>query len=70
MKLLLDIKEDKAAFFLEMLQNFSFVKTTKLTDSKAEFLQEFKEAVNEVKLAKEGKINLQSARDFLHELED
>jgi len=55
---------------MEMLKNFSFVKATALTDSKAEFLQEFKEAVDEVKLAKEGKIKLQSARDFLNELED
>lgn len=70
MKILLDIKDNKAAFFMEILKNFSFVKATKLTDPKAEFLQEFKEAVDEVKLAKKGKVKLQSARDFLHELED
>ncbi len=70
MKVLLDIKDNKSAFFMEMLKNFSFVKATTLTESKAEFLQEFKEAVDEVKLAKEGKIKLQSARDFLNELED
>jgi len=70
MKILLDIKDNKAAFFMEMLKNFSFVKATKLTNPKAEFLEEFKEAIDEVKLAKEGKIKLQSARDFLHEIED
>lgn len=70
MKILLDIKDNKAAFFMEMLQNFSFVKATTLTESKAEFIKEFKEAVDEVKLAKQGKIKLQSARDFLNELED
>lgn len=70
MKILLDIKDNKAAFFMEMLQNFSFVKATTLSESKAESLQEFKEAVDEVKLAKQGKIKLQSARDFLNELED
>lgn len=70
MKVLLDIKDNKAAFFMEMLQNFSFVKATTLTESKAEALKEFKEAVDEVKLAKEGKIKLPSARDFLNELED
>ena len=66
MKVLLDIKDNKAAFFMEMLQNFSYVKATTLTDSKAAFLKEFKEAVDEVKLAKEGKIKLQAARDFLN----
>ena len=70
MKILLDIKDNKAAFFMEILKNFSFVKATKLTESKAEFLEEFKEAVDEVKLAKQGKIELQSAREFLNELED
>ena len=70
MKILLDVKDSKAAFFMEILKNFSFVKATTLTNSKAEFLQEFKEAVNEVKLAKDGKIKLQSARDFLDELKD
>jgi hypothetical protein len=70
MKVLLDIKDNKSAFFMEMLKNFSFVKATTLSESKAEFLQDFKEAVDEVKLAKEGKIKLQSARDFLNELQD
>lgn len=70
MKVLLDIKDNKAAFFMEMLKNFSFVKATTLTESKADLLEEFKEAVDEVKLAKQGKIKLQSARDFLNELED
>ncbi len=70
MKILLDIKDNKAAFFLEVLKNFTFVEATQITDSKAEFLKEFKAAVDEVKLAKEGKIKLQSARDFLDEIED
>lgn len=55
---------------MEVLKNFSFVKATTLTESKAEFPTEFKEAVDEVKLAKKGKIQLQSARDFLDELKD
>lgn len=70
MKVLLDIKDNKSAFFMEMLKNFSFVKATTLTKSKAELLTEFKEAVDEVKLAKEGKITLQSSRDFLNEIKD
>lgn len=68
MKILLDIKDNKADFMIELLKNFSFVKAEKLTPSKAEFLKELKGSVDEVKLAKEGKIKLQSARDFLNEL--
>ena len=68
MQLLLDIKDNKANFVIELLKNFSFVKTEKLTPSKAEFLHELKGAVDEVNLARSGKIKLQSARDFLNEL--
>lgn len=38
-----------------------------LRDKKT-FLSELQEAIEEVKLAKEGKIKLQSAKDFLNEL--
>jgi hypothetical protein len=68
MKVLLDIKDDKASFFMEVLKNFSFVKAETITPSKAQFLKELKESVIEVTLAKQGKIKLQSAKDFLNEL--
>ena len=68
MKVLLDIKDEKAAFVMELLGNLKYVKTKTLTDPEATFLKEFKEAVEEVKLAKQGKIELQSAKDFLNEL--
>lgn len=68
MKLLLDIKDNKAEFILELLKNFSFVKTETISPQKARFLKELKGSVEEVKLAKQGKIKLQSARDFLNEL--
>lgn len=68
MKVLLDIKDSKADFILEMLENFSYVKAEKITPSKAQFLLELKGAIQEVTLAKKGKIKLQSAKDFLNEL--
>ena len=68
MQLLLEIKDSKANFVLELLNNFSFVKTESLTPTKAEFLRELKGAAKEVTLAKQGKIKLQSAEDFLNEL--
>lgn len=70
MKLLLDIKDNKAAFFMEMLKNFPFVKATPLSDTKAEFLKGLKEAVEEVKLAKQGKLKTTPLKDFLNELPD
>jgi hypothetical protein len=68
MKVLLDIQEQKAAFFMEVLRNFSFVQATPLTDTKAEFLKDLKDSVKEVQLAKEGKLKLQSAREVLDEI--
>lgn len=61
MKVLLD---SKALFFMEMLKNFSFVKVTLLTEE-AKTLKGFREAVEEVKLAKQGKLKTTSLNDFL-----
>jgi len=68
MKILLDIKDNKADFVMELLKNLSFVKAEELTPTKAQFLHELKGAVKEVTLAKQGKLKLQSAKDFLNEL--
>ncbi|HPN19868.1 MAG TPA: hypothetical protein PK546_09985 [Chitinophagales bacterium] len=68
MKVLLDIKDSKADFVMELLNNLSFVKTETISPKKERFLKELKKSVNEVNLAKQGKIKLQSAKDFLNEL--
>jgi len=68
MKLLLDIKDSKADFVMELLNNFPFVKAESLTPAKAKLMKDLKKSAEEVSLAKEGKIKLQSARDFLNEL--
>jgi hypothetical protein len=69
MKLLVDVKDNKADFVIELLKNLAFVKTTEeLTPSKAKFLKELKGSVDEVILAKQGKIKLKTAKEFLDEL--
>ena len=68
MKLLLDIKDNKADFVMELLNNLTFVKTEPLSPSKAKFLKELKEAVKEVVLAEKGIIKLKSAKEFINEL--
>jgi hypothetical protein len=68
MKVLLDIKDSKADFVMELLNNLTFVKTETISLKKAHLLKELKKSINEVKLAKSGKIKLQSAKDFLNEL--
>ncbi len=52
MKVLLDIKDAKATFVMELLQNFSFVKAKPITPYKAKVLEDLKEAVEEMKLVR------------------
>jgi hypothetical protein len=68
MKILLDVKDEKAQFLIELLKNFSFVKAKQITPETALFLTELKESIEEVNLAKAGKIKLKSALDLVDEL--
>lgn len=53
MKGLLDIKENKADFIIELLNNFKFAKEEPLTPYKAEGMQGIKQAVEQMKLIKD-----------------
>lgn len=68
MKLLVEVPDEKAKSFLEMLKKLSYVKTEKLNRKDEEFYEGLKEAVEEVNLAKQGKIKLKSAIELLDEL--
>jgi len=68
MKVMLDIKDNKAEFFMELIKNFPFVKAQPLSDGKAKILEELKEAVDNMKLVKEGKLKGRPARELLDEL--
>ena len=68
MKILLDIKDEKASFIIELLKNFKFVKTEALSPQKAESMKGLKEAVEQVNLAKRGKVKLKLARQLLNAL--
>lgn len=68
MKVLLDIPDNKAAFFMELLKNFSFVKAKPISPEKAQLLLELKEAIENLNLVKEGKLKARSAKELLHEL--
>jgi hypothetical protein len=68
MKVLLDIRDDKAPSLLEVLKGLSYVKTKTLSSSKAKFLEELREAVEEVRLIKAGKLKGRPAKELLDEL--
>ena len=68
MKILLDIPDNKASSLMDVLKSISYVRAKPLTDSKALLMEEIREAVDEMKLIKEGKKKAHNAEDFLNEL--
>lgn len=56
MKIILDIKDSKAPFILELLKNFKFVKAKPLSPYKEKVFSDLKTAVEEMKLIKAGKL--------------
>lgn len=68
MKILLDVKDHKAPFMIELLKSFSFVKAQTISDEKALLIKEIRESVENLNLVREGKMKSQSARSLLDEL--
>ena len=68
MKVLLDIKDNKASHLLEVLKGLSYVKTKMISDEKALLLEEMKEAVENLALVRKGKLKARPAKDILNEL--
>jgi hypothetical protein len=68
MRVLLDIKDAQALHLMEVLKSLPYVKTTTLTEAKAQLLEEFKESVDTLNQVKKGKVKLKSARDLFNEL--
>ena len=68
MKAVLDIKDSKAPFVMELLGNFSYVKVKTITNERALLLSEIREAVDNVNLVKKGKLQARPAKDLLDEI--
>jgi hypothetical protein len=68
MKVLLDIKDNKATHLLEVLKGLKYVKATPLTEEKALLINEIKEAVENLKLVRKGKLKARPAKELLDEL--
>lgn len=68
MKVLVDVKDSKAGFIMELLNNFSFVKAKTITPAKAQLIEEIKEAIENLNDVKKGKIKARPAKELLDEL--
>ena len=48
MKILVDIPDNKALSFLDLLRSISYVKAKQITDAKAELMADIRESVEEL----------------------
>lgn len=74
-QVIINIQENKYQFFMELLNSFDFVKVSEneskpiaISAKQKQFVDDLKQSLSEVELHRQGKIKLQSARDFLNEL--
>lgn len=70
MKVLLDIPENRAPFFMELVHSLPYVQVIREIKEarKNEFIQDMAEAFNDVKLYEQGAKKLKRAKDLLNEL--
>lgn len=68
MRVLLDIPDNKASSIMDVLKSISYIKTKTISEEKATLIEEIKEAVENLNLAKKGKLKLKTARDLYNEL--
>ena len=67
MKVLVEVEDARVPFFFELMKNIR-AKTQRLTSEKAEILSDLRQAVDEVRRAKRGEIELPELKELLNEL--
>ena len=68
MRVLLDIKDNKALYLLEVLKGLSYVKTKTISNEKAVLMEDIKDAVDELALIRQGKLKGITAKQLLNDL--
>jgi hypothetical protein len=69
MKILVDILDNEATFGMKVLESLFFVRKAKhITHSASELWEDLNNAALDVRLYKQGKLNLKTAQDLLNEL--
>jgi hypothetical protein len=68
MKVILDIKDNKALHLMEVLKSLPYVKTKTISQEKALLMEEIKDAVEELKLIRQGKLKGIPAKQLLDEV--
>lgn len=68
MKVLLEIKDNKALHLMEVLKSLPYVKAKQITEVKAQLIDDIREAAEEINLIKKGEKTARNAEDFINEL--
>jgi hypothetical protein len=68
MKMILDVKDSKAAALMAVLNDLPYVKTKPLTPYKAKVMEDIKQSVDEMNLVLAGKLEARDADELLDEL--
>ncbi len=69
MKVIVEIHDHEAAFGMKVLKSLAFIRQAKLMSAAgAELWDDLKEAAEQVRLHKQGKLKLKTAQDLLGEL--
>ena len=68
MKILLEIPDNKAISFMDVINSISYVKAKSITEVKARLLSEMKDAIDELNLIKKSEKTARNAEDFFNEL--
>ncbi len=70
MKVILDIRDNRIPFFMELVKSLDYIHVIKeiKDEGKSKFVADMAEAFNDVKLYEQGKKKLKSAKDLLNEL--
>jgi hypothetical protein len=69
MKVIVEISDNEATFGMKVLKSLAFIKKARpMSVSAAKLWDDFKDAAEEVRLHKQGKIKLKTAQDLLNEL--
>lgn len=68
MKLVVEVKDSKSDFLLELLASLPFVKARRISPEKAEIIESVRNAVEEMKRVRTGKLKGRSAKALLDEL--
>lgn len=67
-RIVIDIPDNKFNFFMELVNNLGFKKVKHVSKEQQQFVDDLQHSLEQVKQHQEGKIKLQSAKDFLNEL--